>query len=72
MESFSHITLKSRLSYTLDSFSFPSSTTTDKIMTALRVFPFIGAAVTVAAVVLAIIGVSTTYWFSSGIKHNGK
>ncbi|CAF0790167.1 unnamed protein product [Adineta ricciae] len=40
-------------------------------MTALRVFPFIGAAVTVAAVVLAIIGVSTTYWFSSGIKHNG-
>lgn len=41
-------------------------------MTALRVFPFIGAIVTVAAVVLAIIGVSTTYWFSSLGAHTGK
>ncbi|CAF1323841.1 unnamed protein product [Adineta steineri] len=40
-------------------------------MTALRVFPFIGAFVAVAAVVLAIIGVSTTYWFSAGVVHSG-
>ena len=36
-------------------------------MTLLRVFPFIGAAVGIAAVVLSIIGVSTTYWFSTGV-----
>ncbi len=43
-------------------------------MTALRVFPFIGALVAIAAVVLGIIGLSTTYWFSSGkdIFHAGK
>ncbi len=41
-------------------------------MTALRVFPFIGAFVAVAAVVLGIIGISTTYWFSSGIIHSGR
>ncbi|UJR13681.1 hypothetical protein I4U23_000693 [Adineta vaga] len=40
-------------------------------MTALRVFPFIGAVVTVAAIVLAIIAVSTTYWFSNQDKHKG-
>ncbi|CAF4271341.1 unnamed protein product [Rotaria magnacalcarata] len=34
-------------------------------MTALRVFPFIGAFISIAAVVLAVVGVSTTYWFSS-------
>lgn len=36
-------------------------------MTALRVFPFIGAVVAIAAVVLSIVGVSTTYWFSAGL-----
>ena len=41
-------------------------------MTALRVFPFIGALVAIGAVVLAIIGVSTTYWFSAGPVHSGK
>jgi hypothetical protein len=41
-------------------------------MTALRVFPFIGALVAIAAVVLGIIGVSTTYWFSTGVLHAGK
>ena len=37
-------------------------------MTALRVFPFIGAVVAIAAVVLSIIGVSTTYWFSTDLN----
>ena len=37
-------------------------------MTALRVFPFIGAFLAIGAVVLAIIGVSTTYWFSSDVN----
>jgi len=42
-------------------------------MTALRVFPFIGAVIAIAAVVLAIIGVSTTYWFSPGVGvHSGR
>jgi hypothetical protein len=42
-------------------------------MTALRVFPFIGALVAIAAVVLAIIGVSTTYWFQTALNtHSGK
>ena len=42
-------------------------------MTALRVYPFIGAALAVAAVVLAIIGVSTTYWFSTdSVIHSGR
>ncbi len=42
-------------------------------MTALRIFPFIGALVAIAAVVLAIIGVSTTYWFSTALNtHSGK
>ncbi len=44
-------------------------------MTALRVFPFIGALLAIAAVVLAIIGVSTTYWFFSNTgagAHAGK
>jgi len=42
-------------------------------MTALRIFPFIGALVAIAAVVLAIIGVSTTYWFSTAANtHSGK
>ncbi len=41
-------------------------------MTALRVFPFIGALVAIAAVVLGIIGVSTTYWLSTGVLHAGK
>jgi hypothetical protein len=42
-------------------------------MTALRVFPFIGALIAIAAVVLAIIGVSTTYWFSPGAgAHSGR
>ena len=36
-------------------------------MTVLRVFPFIGAAIGIAAVVLSIIGVSTTYWFSTSV-----
>lgn len=36
-------------------------------MAALRVFPFIGAAIAVIAVVFAIIGVSTTYWFTPAI-----
>ena len=36
-------------------------------MAALRVFPFIGAILAITAVVFGIIGVSTTYWFSSGI-----
>ncbi|CAF0737927.1 unnamed protein product [Rotaria sp. Silwood1] len=41
-------------------------------MTALRVFPFIGALIAIAAVVLAIIGVSTTYWVSTGLNiHSG-
>jgi len=41
-------------------------------MTALRVFPFIGALVAIAAVVLGIIGVSTTYWFSTDLNiHSG-
>jgi len=40
-------------------------------MTALRVFPFIGALVAIAAVVLSIIGISTTYWFSTGPIHSG-
>jgi len=40
-------------------------------MTALRVFPFIGALVAIAAVVLGIIGISTTYWFSAGFIHSG-
>ena len=40
-------------------------------MTVLRIFPFIGAAVAIAAVVLSIIGVSTTYWFSSLGGHAG-
>ncbi len=42
-------------------------------MTALRVFPFIGALIAIAAVVLAIIGVSTTYWFAPGAgAHSGR
>ncbi len=42
-------------------------------MTALRVFPFIGALIAIAAVVLAIIGISTTYWFAGPINtHEGK
>ncbi len=41
-------------------------------MTALRVFPFVGALVAIGAVVLAIIGISTTYWFASGPIHSGK
>ena len=42
-------------------------------MTALRVFPFIGATVAIAAVVLGIIGISTTYWFSGDLNnHAGK
>lgn len=42
-------------------------------MTALRVFPFIGALIAIAAVVLTIIGVSTTYWFETGAgTHSGK
>jgi hypothetical protein len=42
-------------------------------MTALRFFPFAGAVVAIAAVVLGIIGISTTYWFA-GIanSHAGK
>jgi hypothetical protein len=40
-------------------------------MTALRVFPFIGALIAIAAVVLAIVGVSTTYWFSAAGTHAG-
>ncbi len=42
-------------------------------MTALRIFPFIGALVAIAAVVLAIVGVSTTYWFASAANtHSGR
>jgi hypothetical protein len=42
-------------------------------MTALRVFPFIGAVVAIAAVVLGIIGISTTYWFAGDLNnHAGK
>ncbi|CAF0886447.1 unnamed protein product [Rotaria sordida] len=37
-------------------------------MTALRIFPFIGALIAIAAVVLAIVGVSTTYWVSTGLN----
>jgi len=40
-------------------------------MTALRVFPFIGALVAISAVVLGIIGISTTYWFAAGPAHSG-
>ncbi|CAF0727161.1 unnamed protein product [Adineta ricciae] len=40
-------------------------------MTALRVFPFIGALIAVAALVLSIIGISTTYWFSNALGHSG-
>jgi len=41
-------------------------------MSALRVFPFIGALVAIAAVVLGIVGISTTYWFSPGVGlHSG-
>ena len=40
-------------------------------MTALRVFPFIGALVAIAAVVLGIIGISTTYWLGVGPIHSG-
>ena len=40
-------------------------------MTALRVFPFIGALVAVVAVVLAIIGVSTDYWSATDMKTHG-
>jgi hypothetical protein len=40
-------------------------------MTALRVFPFIGALIAIAAVVLAIVGVSTTYWVSVAGTHAG-
>ncbi|CAF3079127.1 unnamed protein product [Rotaria socialis] len=36
-------------------------------MTALRVFPFIGAFISITAVALAVVGVSTTYWFSSSL-----
>lgn len=41
-------------------------------MTALRIFPFIGAAVAIGALVLGIIGVSTTYWFANPAGHEGK
>jgi hypothetical protein len=42
-------------------------------MTALRIFPFIGALVAIGAVVLAVIGVSTDYWFSAGLNtHAGR
>ena len=34
-------------------------------MVAIRLYPFIGAVVALTAVVLAIIGISTTYWFSA-------
>ena len=40
-------------------------------MAALRVFPFIGALVAIGAVVLGIIGISTTYWLSTGPIHSG-
>ena len=42
-------------------------------MTALRIFPFVGALIAIAAVVLAIVGVSTTYWFSNAVNtHTGR
>ena len=42
-------------------------------MSALRVFPFIGSLIAIAAVVLAIVGISTTYWFSNELNsHSGK
>ena len=49
-------------------FSFNPIHTSNVNMTALRAFPFIGAAVAIAAVVLSIIGVSTTYWFSTDLN----
>lgn len=57
-----------------DSFIFTSITHQLKsIMTALRIFPFIGAFTAVAAVVLAIIGVSTDYWLATDLRtHSGK
>lgn len=56
---FSHINLRiQHESFSCSSFDF--------IMTLLRIFPFIGAAIGVSAVVLSIIGVSTDYWFSVG------
>ncbi|CAF0884341.1 unnamed protein product [Didymodactylos carnosus] len=36
-----------------------------------RIFPFIGAVVAIAAVVLTVIGVSTDYWFSTSVFHSG-
>ena len=41
-------------------------------MTALRFFPFAGALVAIGAVVLGIIGISTTYWFDGAGLHAGK
>jgi len=42
-------------------------------MTIFRFAPFIGAGLALAAVVLAIIGVSTTYWFSFSLStHSGR
>ena len=41
-------------------------------MNAFRIFPFIGAVIAIAGVVLSIIGVSTTYWFSRAFNiHSG-
>ena len=37
-------------------------------MTVLRVFPFIGALVAIAAVVLTVVGVSTDYWIATDLK----
>jgi hypothetical protein len=42
-------------------------------MTALRIFPFIGALIAIAAVVLSIVGIATNYWFSTDLYiHSGK
>jgi hypothetical protein len=42
-------------------------------MTALRVFPFIGALIAIGAVVLTIVGVATDFWFVAPLSvHAGK
>lgn len=40
-------------------------------MTILRIFPFIGAFIGIAAVVLSIVGISTNYWFATDFQNYG-
>ena len=39
-------------------------------MTFIRFLPFVGGIIAIAAVVLSVIGVSTTYWFATDLNNH--